>query len=215
MTEKNRFISRHSAHLYLLLNSGYISGLVLFGTHTLLEIGWIVASSFAVLTFFVYSFLVWFATILANRFFGDIRSSYKSAILVASLLTILVIPYTVLLSYMSIYPRTTPSKYYFYTLVAAGIVFATTLIYGYAFKQTTVKGKKGLEKKFTLWLELVKATLWIQVFFMLGTAYTQVLQGTFPGSDEMFLIFYGSVGFVVFVIAPLIKELADILNKLT
>lgn len=208
-------LSRYSACLYLLLNSCYISGLVLFGTHTFLEVGWGIASLLAVVTFFVYLFVVGFAASLVNNFFGDIQYSYKSAILIASLLTVFVIPYTVFLTYFSSYPWTVaPSKYYFYTLVAAGIVFATTLIHGYVFKQTAVQGKRGLKTKFTLSLELVKTVLWMEVFFMLGTAYTQVLQATYIGSGEMFLIFYGSVGFIVFVIAPLMKGLADVLDQI-
>jgi len=54
----------------------------------------------------------------------------------------------------------------------------------------------------------------MQVFFLLGTAYTQVLSGVVVGTDEMFMIFYGSVGFILFVIAPLMMGLTDILEQI-
>jgi hypothetical protein len=214
MTEKKGLFSCDSANLYLFLNSGYLSGVIFLGAQVLLSVRMEMALLLSVLTFLAYLFVVKFFTFLIRAFFSDIRSSYRSAILVACLTTALMIPYSVLLSYLSIYTWAASSKYYFYWLVAAEIVFATTLIYGYVFKQTAVRGKNPSKLKFTLSLELVKSTLWILVFFVFGTAYAQVLLGTPINYDEMFMIFYTSVGFVVFVVAPLMVGLADTLDQI-
>lgn len=202
--------------LYLLLNDLYISGIIFIGTQVLLSVKWDRAFCISLLTFCTYAGVVYFATIVVNTFFKSAESiltPYKKSILVAGITATIVVPYAVLVSYLGI-GEMASSKYYFYAIVCAGIVFATTTIYGLLIKPTAIGTRGNLEKIFTFFLEMFKTILWVFVFVLLGTAYSQVLTGAPISSGEMFLIFYTSVGCLALILVPIMKKLADVLDRI-
>lgn len=215
MTETRNFIFSHR-HLYLLLNSLYIAGIIFIGTQVLLSAELAKAFFLSILTFSIYLGVVCLATILVNAFLKPTQSvlgPYKKAILVAGITAATVIPHAVLVNYLSI-SQMAPSKYYFYSTICSGIVFVTTTILGLPVDLTVMKEKERLEKLFTFLLELVKTILWVFAFVLFGTAFSQVLTGTPITSGEMFLIFYTSVGCVALVLVPILNALVDVLDQI-
>jgi hypothetical protein len=203
-------------HLYLLLNSFYISGIILIGAQVLLFATWQQAFLFATGTFFVYLLSLRGITILVRAFSKSNQSAlklYKDWILVAGITTALVAVYGVLVNLLC-KAELGPPKYYFYGIVFAGIVYVTTANQGLLLLPSVAQSKKASDKVFTFILELIKSTFWVIVFAILGTAYSQILTGTQISSGEMFLVFYTTVGGLAFILVPVMKSFIDSLENI-
>lgn len=108
-------------HLYLLLNSLYISGIILVGTQVLLSATWQQAFLFAAGTLFVYLLGLRGAIILVKTFARSDQSalkSYKQWIVVAGVTTVIVSVYGVLVNLLC-KAEIGPPKYYFYGIALA------------------------------------------------------------------------------------------------
>lgn len=202
--------------LYLILVSLYVAGIIFIGSQALLYVELEVSFRLAIISGIVYVCGMIIVSGISNRFRDKADSgvrSRKEAFLFGTIGSVLVFPYSVFLNFVSIGELASP-KYYFYSTIMAIIVFFITAIYKGVFQPLPTLKKKVLKAQFTLQLEILKGTLTGIILVLLGTAYSQVLTGIEIGSSEMILVFFTTVGVIAFVLAPLLKSLLDLMDRL-
>ena len=202
---------------FLFFSSLYLSGIVYIGTQALFGIDWIRALILGAFCFILYLCWVILSSLIVNVLYHEVESDVrkqKVAILVGAVSTAFAFPFSVLLSYLSIGEIGSP-RYYFYAIMFALIVFVTATIYKGGFEPLSTKKKEVLKAQIDLQVEILKGLITAFSLVLLGTAYSQVLTGIMISTEEMILVFYTSVGIIIFVLAPLIRSLLDLLQKLS
>ena len=209
-------------HVYLAVNSAFLSGLVFIGTQVLLNATSLIALALAMLTSPLYLSVVYAAyRLTARKAISDsseqtgknITRTFVSAAVVASIASFSVIPYSLLVNVV-VTAAPASAKYYFYAIIFSVVVFLTTTLHFWGREFPQLVGPESTKMMYNLQLEFARTILWALAFMLLGTAYAQVLTGAVISMGEMVMVFYTVVGVVGLIFVPIVRMLLMTLDRM-